>query len=126
MARGLDFQDPVVVQGMYIFKQPGVGGEFVPHVDCSYLFNKNSPGDGLVGFWLALDDATVENGCLNFVPGSHKNIDENNIRRFRVTSKDPLEAGMEGEDPVFGDDERKSVPVEKGSLILISKFIFIV
>ena len=25
-----------------------------------------------VGFWYALEDATVENGCLSFLPGSHK------------------------------------------------------
>lgn len=22
--------------------------------------------------WIGLDDATTENGCLNYVPGSHK------------------------------------------------------
>jgi ectoine hydroxylase-related dioxygenase (phytanoyl-CoA dioxygenase family) len=22
--------------------------------------------------WTGLDDATVENGCLNYIPGSHK------------------------------------------------------
>ena len=27
MAKSLDFKDPVLVQGMYIFKQPKVGGE---------------------------------------------------------------------------------------------------
>merc|ERR1712110_606131 len=31
----LNFEHPKVPQSMYIFKQPGVGGEFIPHVDCS-------------------------------------------------------------------------------------------
>lgn len=26
----------------------------------------------VVGFWIALDEANLENGCLHFVPGSHK------------------------------------------------------
>lgn len=25
-----------------------------------------------MGFWYALEDATLENGCLSFLPGSHK------------------------------------------------------
>jgi hypothetical protein len=25
-----------------------------------------------MGLWFALEDATAENGCLSFVPGSHK------------------------------------------------------
>jgi phytanoyl-CoA hydroxylase len=25
-----------------------------------------------VGFWYALEDATLENGCLSFLPGSHR------------------------------------------------------
>ena len=27
----------------------------------------------LIGFWFPLDDATLENGCLLFAPGSHRN-----------------------------------------------------
>lgn len=41
----------------------------VSHQDSTFLFT--SP-DTLVGFWIALDDATLENGCLWLIPGSHK------------------------------------------------------
>ena len=32
-----------------------------------------------LSIWIALDDATIENGCLHFIPGSHKETDFKNI-----------------------------------------------
>jgi len=26
----------------------------------------------VIGLWIALEDAEIENGCLWFIPGSHK------------------------------------------------------
>lgn len=37
--------------------------------DSTFLYT-NPPS--AVGFWYALEDATLENGCLSFLPGSHK------------------------------------------------------
>lgn len=31
IARCLGLRDPAIVQGMYIFKNPGIGGEVTPH-----------------------------------------------------------------------------------------------
>lgn len=53
-------------QSMLIFKQPFVGGEVVPHQDSSFL--ATSPLS-CVGIWLALEDATRDNGCLWALPG---------------------------------------------------------
>ena len=39
-----------------------------PHQDGTFL---NNDPLKLVGFWFPLDDATLENGCLWYVPGSH-------------------------------------------------------
>ncbi|XP_060599353.1 phytanoyl-CoA dioxygenase domain-containing protein 1-like isoform X1 [Ruditapes philippinarum] len=69
VAKSLGLEDPVVCQSMYIFKQPGIGGEVIPHQDSTFLYTKPQK---LVGLWLALEDATLENGCLWFIPGSHK------------------------------------------------------
>jgi hypothetical protein len=41
----------------------------VPHQDGSFL--RNEPLK-LFGFWFPVDDATIDNGCLWFAPGSHK------------------------------------------------------
>nr|XP_004463136.1 phytanoyl-CoA dioxygenase domain-containing protein 1 isoform X3 [Dasypus novemcinctus] len=69
LARSLGLQMPVVVQSMYIFKQPHFGGEVSPHQDASFLYTE--PLGRVLGVWIALEDATLENGCLWFIPGSH-------------------------------------------------------
>lgn len=66
----LGWVDPVLPQSMYIFKQPVVGGEVTSHQDSSFLYT--TPRTTCLGLWLALDDATLENGCLWARPGSHK------------------------------------------------------
>jgi len=40
-----------------------------PHQDGTFLFNQPLK---IMGVWFALEDATLENGCLWFIPGSHK------------------------------------------------------
>jgi len=66
----LGWVDPVVPQSMYIFKQPHVGGEVTSHQDSTFLYTE--PRQTCLGLWLALDDATLENGCLWIRPGSHQ------------------------------------------------------
>ena len=51
------------------FKAPGGGGPKPIHQDNCY-FGPSDP-DALVTAWIALDDATVENGCLYYGKGSH-------------------------------------------------------
>ncbi|KAK7941138.1 Phytanoyl-CoA dioxygenase domain-containing protein 1 [Apiospora aurea] len=53
---------------MVICKQPEIGGAVPPHQDSTFLY---TDPPSAVGFWYALEDATVENGCLSFLPGSH-------------------------------------------------------
>ena len=50
-------------------QQPGIGGEVVPHQDNTFLYTEPTT---CVGLWLALEDATKENGCLWALPESHK------------------------------------------------------
>ncbi|MCG3179490.1 MAG: hypothetical protein BIFFINMI_01825 [Phycisphaerae bacterium] len=53
-----------------LLKPPRFGSEKPPHQDNEYF--RVTPADGLVTAWLAVDDATVENGCMYYIPGSHK------------------------------------------------------
>ena len=69
VARCLGFDDPVILQSMYIFKPPRIGGEVVCHQDSTYIYTEP---ESCVGFWFALEDATLENGCMHFIPGGHK------------------------------------------------------
>lgn len=68
--RKLGLQSPVVCQSMFIFKQPGIGGAVSTHQDASFLFVE--PPEALIGFWIALEKADEDNGCLWFLPGSHR------------------------------------------------------
>jgi len=52
------------------FKRPG-GAEFPWHQDSPYFAFECPHVDRLVSLQLYLDDATVENGCLWMIPGSH-------------------------------------------------------
>lgn len=65
----LNYNRPAVCQSMYIYKNPGVGGEVTPHQDSWFL---HTEPNSAVGFWLALEDCTLQNGCLQFIKGSHK------------------------------------------------------
>lgn len=43
------------------------------HQDCTYISNQFEPRqDNSVTVWIALDDATEQNGCLEYVVGSHQ------------------------------------------------------
>lgn len=70
LASALGYQRPLPVQSMYICKQPAIGGEVVPHQDSTFLATVPSPT--VFGVWVALEDATEENGCLWGLPGSHR------------------------------------------------------
>lgn len=52
------------------FKPPGGGGPKPVHQD-NYYFGPNST-EGVVTAWIALDDATLENGCLYYGPGTNQ------------------------------------------------------
>jgi len=69
VAKCIGFDDPAIIQSMYIFKPPRIGGEVVCHQDSSYIYTEP---ESCVGFWFALEDATIENGCMHFIPGAHK------------------------------------------------------
>jgi phytanoyl-CoA hydroxylase len=65
----LGVRRPLLLQSMYIFKQPGIGGEVTCHQDATFLYTEPR---AVTGLWFALEDATVENGCLWAIPGGHR------------------------------------------------------
>lgn len=75
----LGWQDPVVPQSMYIFKQAEIGGAVNSHQDSTFLYTE--PKQSCLGLWLALDDATLENGCLWLRPKSHNETVRRQFKR---------------------------------------------
>lgn len=111
LAGEIGLADPLLLQSMYIFKQPRIGGEVVCHQDSTFL---TTDPMSVVGFWFALEDATLENGCLWALPGRHK---EPIRQRFRRAEGKMVTEVL---DPAPWSAE-DAVPLEakKGSLILL-------
>ena len=68
LGRDLGLKRPQIWQSMVIFKQPHIGGEVRWHQDASFF---DSAPVTVTTFWFALEDATLENGCLWVQPGGH-------------------------------------------------------
>jgi phytanoyl-CoA hydroxylase len=116
LAAGLGLTDPVLLQSMYIFKQPHIGGEVVCHQDSTFLYTEPHT---VTGFWFALEDATLENGCMWALRGGHRGgLKSRFVRagdgrvRFVVLDATPW--------PAFGR-ENGYVPIEapKGTLVVL-------
>jgi phytanoyl-CoA hydroxylase len=63
-------EPPVLFQDMALIKPPGVGSEKPWHQEAAYF--DVLPLSAVVGVWIALDDATVANGCVHVMPGSQQ------------------------------------------------------
>ena len=86
-----------------VFKQPEGKREFPWHQDDGYTPVTPSP---YLTLWLALNDATMENGCISVLPGSHKR---------GLVPHHPSDIGLvchDSDDP----DQGVPVPVQAGSL----------
>jgi phytanoyl-CoA hydroxylase len=59
----------VLLQEMALVKPPKVSGEKPWHQDAAYF--RGSDPNLMFGVWIALDPATLENGCMEVIPGSH-------------------------------------------------------
>ncbi|XVF85368.1 hypothetical protein PTKIN_Ptkin17bG0112000 [Pterospermum kingtungense] len=107
----LGYKRPVVIRSMYIFKQPGIGGEVTPHQDNSYLYTEPRTCNGL---WLALEDATVENSCLWAIPESHK---KGLVGRFIRGEEDG--GYFDRPSPSYDQKDFAPIEVKAGSLVVI-------
>jgi phytanoyl-CoA hydroxylase len=104
------------MQSMAILKPPQIGGKVNIHQDSTYLYGEP---DSLLGFWIPFQDATINNGCLWGLPGSHKG---KLYRRSKVFK------GVPGDEIYHENDfkEEDFVPLEmkQGSLaIFTGKFL---
>jgi hypothetical protein len=59
-----------MLQSLALVKPPEIGIPKAWHQDTPYF--PISPVSETVGLWIALDRATLENGCMQVVPGSHR------------------------------------------------------
>jgi phytanoyl-CoA hydroxylase len=112
LAGDLGIEKPLLLQSMYIFKQPHIGGEVNCHQDCTFLYTE--PHD-ILGLWFALEDATLENGCLWVFPGGHKR----GLKSRWVRTENGMQFETYDASP-WPEDELVPLEVKKGSLIVLN------
>lgn len=107
---------PLLLQSMLIFKQPEIGGEVVLHQDATFLY---TDPPSVLGLWVALEDATVANGCMWALPCGHRLGLKRRFRRTRdgvgFVEFDPTPW------PALGPDGRAEVAIEapQGTLVVL-------
>ncbi len=110
---GLGQKSPLLLQTMYIFKQPHIGGEVVCHQDATYL--RTEP-ETCLGIWVALEDATEENGCLWGIPGGHKT---NELKAaFRRNADDSSYTERLDTTPFKGEEDKLPLHAPKGTVLV--------
>jgi len=103
------------MQSMLFVKPPNFQGQ-AWHQDEIYIPTRDR---SLIGAWIAIDDATLENGCLYIVPGSHRpgylypQRPHNNPDEFDFAPES------------FGFDEAQEIPVEvkAGTVVFFNGYL---
>lgn len=114
IAFDLGLVKPQIHQSMYIFKQPKIGGVIRWHQDASYFFT--SPLS-VVTFWLAVEDATIQNGCLQVQSGGEVIPLKEQFLRYQ---DDSTELKVLHDKPWPNDNSAKPLEVKKGTLVVFN------
>lgn len=103
------------MQSMLFVKPPGFQGQ-AWHQDELYIPTRDR---SLIGAWIAMDDATIENGCLWVIPGSHRTgylypqKPHSNLEEYDYAEES------------FGFDDTQEIPVEvkAGSVVFFNGYL---
>ena len=104
------------MQSMLFIKASGKPGQ-AWHQDEFYIPTRDR---SLLGAWIAMDDATVENGCLWVIPGSHKHgvlWPQHQQRDHR------FDCAGEATSFPYSDDDAVPVEVKKGSIVFFNGYL---
>jgi ectoine hydroxylase-related dioxygenase (phytanoyl-CoA dioxygenase family) len=104
------------MQSMLFIKASGKPGQ-AWHQDEFFIPTRDR---SLAGAWIAMDDATVENGCLWVIPGSHRHgviwpQRSHDDRRFDCTGEAMAHP--------YSDDDAVPVEVHKGSIVFFNGYL---
>ncbi len=97
-----------LIQDMALLKPPFRGSEKPWHQDTAYF--DWTPLGGILGTWIALDAATVENGCMQVIPGSHL---EGPVPHFHVRDCQITDGRVQVQRSV-------TIPLEPGGVLFFS------
>ncbi|MBF7073448.1 phytanoyl-CoA dioxygenase family protein [Glaciecola sp. MH2013] len=114
IARDLGLRQPEIRQSMYIFKQPKIGGVIRWHQDATYFYTTPQT---VITYWLAIEDATLINGCLQVdKQGAHFPLKE----QFKRYENDSTEL-VQIEDIEWPENDRAlPLEVKAGTLVVFN------
>jgi phytanoyl-CoA hydroxylase len=97
-----------LLQSMALVKPPEVGSPKHWHQDTPYFALSRT--DACCGIWIALDQATEANGCMQFAPGSH--------RRSWAHVQGPTGWMLDTDDTAACQRQAVPVPLPPGGMVL--------
>lgn len=103
------------MQSMLFVKAPGKAGQSW-HQDEYYIPTRDR---SLTGVWIAIDDATVDNGCLWIIPGSHR---PGHILRRVVNESDEYADVDTADISAYRKSDRIPVEVKSGSVVFFNGY----
>lgn len=104
-------EQPILFQDMALLKPPSIGREKPWHQDHAYFdLPLETP---VVGVWIALDEATTENGCMIVIPGTHR---QGPVVHFKRRDWQICDTDVHNEHAV-------AVPLEPGGCLLFHSLI---
>ena len=105
------------MQSMLFIKAAGKPGQ-AWHQDEYFIPTRDR---SLTGAWIALDDATIENGCLWVIPGSHKH--GHPLARRASTTTERFDCADEAYDFPYTDDDAVPVEVTAGAVVFFNGYL---
>lgn len=98
----------------YVVKGPGGGMAFSWHQDSGYVVGNGGPPDHLpyLTCWCPLEDATIENGTVRVIPGSHR---RGIVEHARLAGSNDLAASP--------DDEGIAIEAKAGTVVAFSSLL---
>lgn len=104
--------EAMMFQDMALIKPPN-GREKPWHQDHAYF--ELTPETRVVGVWIALDPAGIENGCMRVMPGWHR---RGKFSHFQIRDLQICDSDMDGL-----QEHRVAVPLEPGGCLIFDSYI---
>lgn len=104
------------MQSMFFVKHAGRPGQ-AWHQDETFIPTRDR---SLIGAWIAVDNATVDNGCLWVIPGSHR---PGILWQSRVHDDPRFDHTEESFGYPYDEDQAIPVELEAGSIVLFNGYL---
>ena len=108
----------IVLWGSALFCKSAEGGKATPwHQDGQYWPIRPL---ATCTVWIALDDATISNGCLKFLPGSHK---DKRLESHHLNNSDDIALPLELDHHHIDESKAEAIELEAGQISLHDVFL---